>query len=922
MQNLSLFESNSQPFTVNNHLSFKFNNHTNPKLTRILSLTEMKSYTPITGCVLEHIITTTNLTNCEKLFYLLGDSLSLVNKNKGKSRSCALPSEDWAERLGCSRSLVFTMQRSLVKKGYFIINKDFDEIGRNNRNLITPTLPTSVFNRLNEKSLDRVGDHTPYNPLIECKRSYLDRTKLFIKLNYDLLKIISSNEYTNSRQKVMWLGFYTSCYKNYMLLAKKGFGLGRYSYSEDSSFSFVTSYKELAELYSCNTKYMSKTIRALEKLGFIKTKNIYIRKKGGSSNGDDCMVQERQDKSLWKITLSLPAECILELEKIKDRSNLKLKDVQNELAVAENNVDPKLIEDCLILGGIKFNLNLEQSNVLKSIIVDDNDNGLDGANVNCKGNIAAILPLSNNSCDESYIDSVMEELDIKNTWKVENKLEKSFRVDDSKFLSDEPKTLSTSSSLEEFNEKTVKSGGIKSAPHVAKSGLLLNKDLLSKIKDIKSNLGLAPKVLFNNFLKRFSKDGSGEDVDSKKEGGVREKEFNIHSELIRAKLKVLPKDKADKARKFAYSLVSKGLATGYAASLSKHELAKQIIHHAATWKPTKLGSVSREKEIDTALSVAWKKIVGGTWQVPLELAKAEILQYEFNAYRRKYQESGVLSYEAKALESDVNGLLGGWCDLVGKITESTKAGDRNNKPIDVMKDEFRRESCLGTGLYTNETRGLEFGEPDILTTSDIINIHPLNKKMLISNYYQLGKGGEECGNYELGQGVDRRVSQQNSSLCYGISEAGNNVNYQFDYDDLEIQQRNIRSFDLSHIPEEQKYLKVIPSDNDDSMKLETINSKEYFVKLKELEMNDQGEFVMTLKPSTNRCFTGLPKDIEENYLSVKNKLQDIESQLELNLNDTDNLQNMIVSNCAVKIDSIIGNIFKNIRIQDEQKLYS
>ena len=189
--------------------------------------------------------------------------------------------------------------------------------------------------------------------------------------------------------------------------------------------------------------------------------------------------------------------------------------------------------------------------------------------------------------------------------------------------------------------------------------------------------------------------------------------------------------------------------------------------------------------------------------------------------------------------------------------------------------------------------------------------------MLISNYYQLGKGGEECGNYELGQGVDRRVSQQNSSLCYGISEAGNNVNYQFDYDDLEIQQRNIRSFDLSHIPEEQKYLKVIPSDNDDSMKLETINSKEYFVKLKELEMNDQGEFVMTLKPITNRCFIGLPKDIEENYLSVKNKLQDIESQVELNLNDTDNLQNMIVSNCAVKIDSIIGNIFKNIRIQDE-----
>jgi hypothetical protein len=81
------------------------------------------------------------------------------------------------------------------------------------------------------------------------------------------------------------------------------------------------------------------------------------------------------------------------------------------------------------------------------------------------------------------------------------------------------------------------------------------------------------------------------------------------------------------------------------------------------WKPTKLGSISREKEIDAALSVAWKKIVGGTWQVPLELAKAEILQYEFRHYRRKYKELGILSYEAKSLALDVNKLLGGWCDV-------------------------------------------------------------------------------------------------------------------------------------------------------------------------------------------------------------------------------------------------------------------
>jgi hypothetical protein len=860
MQFIPLLQSNSQPFIIDNYLSFNFNDYNNLNLTTFHSITETKSYTPITGCVIEHIITTTNLTNYEKLYYLLADSLSIISKHKGYGRYCALPSEDWAEYLGCSRSLVFTMQRSLVKKGYFIINKDFDEIGRNNRNLITPTLPASVFNYLNEKFLDRAGDHAPYNPLSECKRAYLDRTKLFIKLNYDLLKIISSNEYPNSRQKVMWLGFYTSCYKNYMLLAKKGFGLGSYSYSDDSSFSFVTSYKELAELYSCNTKCISKTIKTLEKLGFIKTKNIYIRKKGDRSNGDDCMVQERQDKSLWKITLSLPDECILELEKVKDRSNLKLKDVKNELAVAENNVDPKLIEDCLILGGIKFNLNLEQSSLLRSLIdVDSNHSGLDGDNINYECNIeaASSLPLPNNS---SYIDSVMEELYVGNAGKLEGKSEDSSDLEESgKLLSSASETLSTSSSLEEFDKKIEKNDGIKSDPHVAKSGLLLNKDLISKIKDIKSNLGLAPKVLFNNFLKRFSKDESGVDVGNKKEGVIREKEFNIHSELIRAKLKVLPKDKADKARKFAYSLVSKGLATGYAASLSKHELAKQIIHHAATWKPTKLGSISREKEIDTALSVAWKKIVGGTWQVPLELAKAEILQYEFNAYRRKYQESGVLSHEAKALESDVNSLLGGWCDLTGKITGGVK--------VDNLREwEVSRDSEIAVYSSTKTSLGIRLED----------------------------NGYEERFN---------RSEYPTFDCSFAASSFGKEECKRFDYGFPEIEGRDkLLNVDLSHIPEEQRYLKVTPSDNDDSTTLETINGKEYFVKLKELEMNEEGEFVMTFRSAQNTAF--LERGTEE-LLTRKISTSHVNCAELL-------LQEPQIQKGFIKIDNALSSILNNI----------
>jgi len=829
MQNLSLSESNSQPFTVDNHLSFNYNDHTNPNLTRFSSLTETKSYTPITGCVLEHILTITNLTNCEKLYYLLADSLALISKNKGYGRSCALPSEDWAERLGCSRSLIFTMQQSLVKKGYFIISKDWDKIGRNKRNLIIPTLPVSIFNRLNEKFPDRVGEHNTYSPLSECKRSYLDRTKLFIKLNYNLLKIITASGYLNPRGKIMWLSFYTRCYKNYMLQGKEAFNLGKYSYNDDSSFSFISSYRELADLYSCNTKHLSKSIRALEKLGFIKTQNIYIKRRCGD-NGD-YTIQERQDQSLWKITLSLPDDCFLDLEKVKDRSNLKSRDIKAAVAAIGDSVDPRSVEDCLILGSIKFNLNLEQSYILKSVIVGDNDNDLGCVNaVDCQGNIDTIPPLLHTPYAESYIDSIMEELDRNDTENTQGKLEESSRLENSNFLSDTSKTLSTLSSLEALEDKREKSGGIKSDPTVAKSGLLLNKYLLSKIKDIKSNLGATPKVLFNNFLKRFSNDESNENIGSKKEGYCKGKEFNIHSELIREKLKILPKDKADKARKFAYSLVSKGLANGYAASLNKHELAKQIIHHAATWKPTKLGYISREKEIDTALSVAWKKIVGGTWKVPLELAKAEILQYEFNAYRRKYQESGVLSHEAKALESDVNVLLGGWCDLVGKITE------RINVPAT-----------------------LEENTPSIRDVNTSIS-----------------------ANISLELGLEERDYRQNHCSRYGLelddsfsSDFNDKGSHQIDDDFSEIEERrNCLNISLSHIPEQQKYLKVIPSDNDDSMKLGTINGKEYFVKLKGIEMNDQGEFVMTLKPVNKDIF------LELNYISEIQLLPNSENKLD------------------------------------------
>jgi DNA-binding transcriptional regulator YhcF (GntR family) len=783
--------------------------------------------------VLEHILTTTNLTSTEKLYYILADSLALIGKNKGYSRSCALPSEDWAKYLGCSRSLVFTMQKSLEQKGYFIINKDFDHIGRNKRNLITPTLPPRIFNNLNEKFPDRVGDHHPYYPLSECKRSYLDRTKLFIKLNYNLLKIITTNRYLNPMQKILWLSFYSRCYKNHMLQVKDDFKVDKYNY-DYSSFYFISSYKEIAEQHSCNTKHLSKSLKSLEDVGFIKTQNIYVRKK--SSDNTYKKIQERQDESLWKITVSLPEDCISELEKVKDRSNLILGDIK---ATADTETfRPNLVENFLILGGVKFNLNPEQSDFLKSLITcDSNDNGSD---INYKGSVVPISPIPHTPSDESCTDSITEELSINDRGDGEDELEEFSSVNDSKFLPDVPKTLMTSSSLENIGKKEDRNYGIKSDPTFAKSGLLFNKDSLLKIKDLKSNLRAKPKVIFNNFLKKFKIEDNIDNTPSSKQkaNNYKNHKFNICSELIRNKLKELSKDKADKARKFAYSLLSKKLAKGYAASLSKGELAKQLIHHAATWKPTKLGAISREQEIDTALSVAWKSIIAGTWQPPLEWAKAEVLNYEYLLYLKKYQESGIMSYEVKTLEIEVDKLLGGCCDLEGKIKSSVISEFDYNKKSD-------EELCKPDdySLIQDNDQNWKYITGENQTSA--VNTNKNEDLQELSN-----------GFYSSHQIQDQLLYFSKDIIYKDMLSKSDYCNNTFETElaeDAKGESNIIHSVDLSNLSDSQKHI-VLHGTDTEIMEITTASNIQYFGRLKTMEVNDSGELVMTLVPEIGKEF--------------------------------------------------------------------
>ena len=90
------------------------------------------------------------------------------------------------------------------------------------------------------------------------------------------------------------------------------------------------------------------------------------------------------------------------------------------------------------------------------------------------------------------------------------------------------------------------------------------------------------------------------------------------------------------------------------------------------------------------------------------------------------------------------------------------------------------------------------------------------------------------------------------------------------------------------------------------MKLETINGKEYFVKLKELEMNDQGELVMTLKTDNGSAFQS-----QIAASSYGNLL--LSSSKHLVCTDRNNQQTQQATRGFVKIDTTLSSIFNNLQ---------
>jgi len=123
MNNIVVPEANSLSFGENNKLFYTESNNINTP-TNLYHAVVNKSYNAVSNCIFEHVICSSALTTLEQLYYLLATHLSLINYNNYGNRHYALSAKSWAKLLNCSRSQIFVLQQSLVKKGYFIITKN------------------------------------------------------------------------------------------------------------------------------------------------------------------------------------------------------------------------------------------------------------------------------------------------------------------------------------------------------------------------------------------------------------------------------------------------------------------------------------------------------------------------------------------------------------------------------------------------------------------------------------------------------------------------------------------------------------------------------------------------------------------------------------------------------------------------------
>lgn len=599
-----------------------------------------KPYIILTNSLFCHIINTASLNNLEKLYYLLTDLYAHLGKKIEGLREAEKSGREWAKLLGCSEEWVFQMQKKLETSGYFHIIRKKDEDNQNEKNIIIPTIPDEIFTKLS-KEPNRIGqEHLVFTEDNHegNKRSFLDNTKLFIKINLQMFKLLLSDPSLSSLQKLIWLYCFTRSYISYA----DSYGNG--------TRNFITTYQELAAVFSCKENTISTAINNLSLLGYINKKQFRIQNPGKTSR--------RKKKSCWEIAALFPQDKMKILLQQPDRQNLA----------------PLTLDDLRL-----YNLytpdhqkNIEHNEVSNSIYYHDRSAiSHETQQFNNKNNILNIKNIVTETTNNS---SSSKDTKVNNVFYEKN------------LISSQEEVVQGLQVAEKFNAKVFELAEHTDYPQAIKQAdahltniehWLVTKaayTLQQKLTEIAQIQGITAldlndleiiklkETMFNAEEQRLIE--LWHDLSNIPMNKLEQEEFllrqswivkllpqstvvtttpnivvspqsNITSIEKSIKIPGLPGDKEDKARKFAYALQKRNLAKGYAAEISTEELALEFIHHASTWYPEKLNCKTIEEQIDAALSFAWKAAEKGNWKCPYQWLNTQIYQREKEAAQWK-----------------------------------------------------------------------------------------------------------------------------------------------------------------------------------------------------------------------------------------------------------------------------------------------
>lgn len=261
---------------------------------QMLALTETRSYSAIASIVVEHIVTNTKLKESERLYYVLADLYASYERARSGTRTVTIPGSVWEKRLNLSEEYVFVLQKELERKGYFQITRNKID-NQNEINVITPTLPSDVFEEL-KKSANR--HNAKINANEEQSRTFLDDTKMFVKFNNKQLEALIQNESISPLQKLIWILLYMRSTCSYQLCG---------------DWRSTITQAELCNLFKCSQSTASKALNSLEEHGFIAK---YQSKICGNAESN------RRKKSVWFIEALFPQNSMNILLQQKVRSNV------------------------------------------------------------------------------------------------------------------------------------------------------------------------------------------------------------------------------------------------------------------------------------------------------------------------------------------------------------------------------------------------------------------------------------------------------------------------------------------------------------------------------------------------------------------------------------------------------------------------